>query len=210
MRLFAASVLCIQLLASQTANQQSSPTIPKLKDVNPQILRLVIQDQWDRGNDMFGKGQIKDPRTIQWAEVSKHDRERHAAVRKLLAEGALKSAQDYQFASLIFQHSAVPADLMLAHVLATIAVSKGASHAKWLTAATLDRYLQSIKQPQVFGTQFRRTPGKPWFMDPYNKAALSDSVRAAYCVVPLATQEEILKKANSGGRITSTTLPHCT
>ena len=31
---------------------------------------------------------------------------------------------------------------------------RGGSADKWIAAATLDRYLQSINQPQVFGTQY--------------------------------------------------------
>jgi hypothetical protein len=54
--------------------------------------------------------------------------------------------------------------------------------ARWLAAATLDRYLQKVGQPQVFGTQYRRagTPNAPWTMDPYDDQ-LPDSLRAIYC-----------------------------
>jgi len=31
-----------------------NPTIPTLPDVNPELLKTVIADQWDRGMDMFG------------------------------------------------------------------------------------------------------------------------------------------------------------
>ena len=56
---------------------------------------------------------------------------------------------------MIFQHGTKPEDYLLAHVLATAALRKGgAPLAPGLVAATLDRYLQSIGQPQVFGTQF--------------------------------------------------------
>jgi hypothetical protein len=45
----------VSAAAGQTAQETPrSPTIPTLKDVRPEILRLVIDDQWDRGNDMFG------------------------------------------------------------------------------------------------------------------------------------------------------------
>jgi hypothetical protein len=38
------------------------------------------------------------------------------------------------------------------HVPAVTAVAKGSAAAKWLAAVTMDRYLQTINQPQVFGT----------------------------------------------------------
>ena len=30
------------------------PTFPKLPDANPEMVEIAIEDQWDRGNDMFG------------------------------------------------------------------------------------------------------------------------------------------------------------
>jgi hypothetical protein len=38
---------------------------------------------------------------------------------------------------------------------------RGGSADKWIAAATLDRYLQSVSQPQVFGTVlWRQSCGK--------------------------------------------------
>ena len=39
--------------------------------------------------------------------------------------------------------------------LALAAMEKGDAAARWIAAATLDRYLQKVQQPQVFGTQYR-------------------------------------------------------
>lgn len=195
--------------ASHVSVRAAGPTVPKLKGVNPEILRLVIQDQWDRGNDMFGKGQVRPPNNINWKEVSLHDAERHKAVRRLLAEGRLQSGSDYFFASLIFQHSDKPDDLLLAHVLAVTAVEKGKSAARWMAAATLDRYLHSIGQPQIFGTQFYRAEGGRWTMDPYNRNAFTDAERALWCVIPLAQQDKMLTDDNRGGHEFSTTIRNC-
>jgi hypothetical protein len=203
--LFAIALLAgSHLLAGQPSIPGSSPTIPKLTDVNSEILQLVIQDQWDRGNDMFGDKRPSGSEQINWKNVSERDAQRHAQVRKLISEGKLQSGRDYQYAALIFQHSEDPNDLMLAHVLAATAVSKGKADARWLAAATLDRYLHSLKQPQVFGTQFFKSPNSEWTMEPYNRDALSDSIRALWCVVPLSEQEQILKdyQQGKGGRPT--------
>jgi len=35
-----------------------------------------------------------------------------------------------------------------------VAAAKGDQGAAWIAAATLDRYLQSVRQPQIYGTQF--------------------------------------------------------
>ena len=52
-------------------------------------------------------------------------------------------------------------DYLLAHILALDAMAKGFDRAKWLSVATLDRYLQLIGQPQVFGTQYPLDPKLP-------------------------------------------------
>jgi hypothetical protein len=193
----------------QAANASSvgSPTVPPLKDVNPEILKLVIADQWDRGNDMFGKGQVRSQNTLDWKTIGEHDALRHKIVRELLAADKLKTTNDYSFAALIFQHSGDPSDLMLAHLLSSTAVAMGGD-GKWMMAATMDRYLDSIKQPQIFGTQFR-SDGQHWTMEPYNRTTLTDAERALWCVVPLARQETILKDYQTGKDGASTAIEGC-
>ena len=192
------------------AQAPDGPSLPaKMDGVNPEIMKLVGEDQWDRGEDMFGhrKGIADDK--IDWAAVTTRDGERHRAVRKLLADGKLESGKDYEFAALIFQHSYMVADLMMAHTLAVTAIAKGDREARWLAAATFDRYLGSLQQPQVFGTQFHQENGGPWTMDPYDRTALSDAVRASWCVTPLAEQEKTLKNLQNGQGSASTGLRNC-
>ena len=195
---FVPGLVCTATAQTPQATQDS-PTLPTLSDVRPEILRLVIDDQWDRGNDMFGGRQVKAPDTLDWEAITKRDEERQSAVRALLATGGVETGREYQFAALIFQHSSTPESLALAHVLAVSAVMKGDGGAKWLAAATLDRLLQNLKQPQVFGTQFTRDAGTaPWTMAPYDRAAVADSVRALWCVVPQSDQDLALKDMQSG------------
>ena len=52
----------VSLLIAVTlaAAQAPTPTVPDLPGVNPEILTLVVQDQWDRGVDMFvSKGESR-------------------------------------------------------------------------------------------------------------------------------------------------------
>ena len=190
-------VFCALQLFSQTKSGEG-PTIPNLPDVNPQILKLAIEDQWDRGNDMFGQGKAAPPKDIDWKSVNEHDEQRHAEVHKLVNANQLKSGKDYYFAALIFQHSTKADDLMFGHVLAMTAVSKGDVPAKWMAAATLDRYLNALGQPQVFGTQFHCDQAKGWTLEPYDRQALSDSERALWSVNSLADQERMLKDMQNG------------
>ncbi len=163
---FAFLFAAVVAFAEPPSQAQTSPTVPRIPDANPELLQLVIQDQWDRGMDMFGGRQVQKPEELDWKRIEVRDGERHAAVRKLLAEGKVKSGTDCWFGALIFQHSSSPEDLMLAHVLAATAATTGNTNGKWLAAASLDRYLWQIEQPQVFGTQFQKGADGRWTMAP--------------------------------------------
>lgn len=195
-------------LASQASHNQVMPKIPNIPDANPELLQLVIQDQWDRGFDMFGDREIQPPE-MNGMSVEARDEQRQTAVRKLLSEGKVKSGSDFWFSALIFQHSAKPEGIMLAHILAATAAAKGNSNGKWLSAASLDRYLWETNQPQVFGTQLKTDAEGKWTMEPYARKTLSDSERALWCVVPLAQQEKILKDFRDGKPLAPTEIFGC-
>ena len=196
----------LRMLAQQVPSKQS-PTIPSLPDVKPEVLDLVAQDQWDRCNDMFGEKHQIESCTIK-PSIVEHDSIRHAKAKELLAQGRIESGREYFFVALLFQHSDNPDELMLAHVLAITAANKGFSHAKWMAAATMDRYLHTINQPQIFGTQFKMAAGQ-WTMEPYSRNAISDALRTQWCVISLADQEKVLKAYQQGSTNTSTTTPDC-
>jgi hypothetical protein len=168
------------------AQAGTGPTIPENAEANPTVLRLVIQDQWDRGSDMFGSR--KPAGMAPMADMAKRDLDRETAVRALLAQGELRSGPDYYFAALIMQHSPNSDGILLAHVLAIKAVAAGDQDGLWMAAATLDRYLIDLKQPQVFGTQFSHPAGQSATMEPYNRSAVSDKVRVLLHVPTLSAQ----------------------
>lgn len=116
------------------------------------------------------------------------DRARRAQTQMLLDSGMLQSGADYENAAFLFQHGDTPADYLKAHVLATIAVARGKSSATWIAAATLDRYLQSTGQPQIFGTQFVGDDKGKVSQGKYNSALLADALRRAVGVPAIADQ----------------------
>ncbi len=126
-----------------------------------------------------------------------------AQVRQLIAEDKVQTGEDYYYAAFIFQHGQKPEEYLYAHVLAMTAVGKGFEPAKWLAAATLDRYLRSVKQPQIFGTQFGSLFDNG-DLDPYNKELLSDKMRQLWCVAPYSKQLKIQDDIKSGKEFTST------
>jgi hypothetical protein len=191
----------------ELSKQSPLPTVPNVTDANPDLLQLAVQDQWDRGNDMFG-GRSLTP-DLRGKSIEVRDEERQDAVRKLLADGSVKSGFDFWLSALIFQHSQKPEGVLLAHVLASTAAAKGNGSGKYLAAASLDRYLWYINQPQVFGTQFKKDPEGKWTMEPYTRATLSDSERAIWCVAPLTQQETILKNYQDDKPPASTGIKDC-
>ncbi len=140
---------------------------------NDEMTAIVAKDQADRAANSHVSEQA----------MQKADVERRVQTAALLKQGFLHTGSDFDHAALIFQHGTSSDDYLLAHVLAVIAVSKGQHGAVWISAATLDRYLQSLHQPQIFGTQYKVLNKDPSTQEPYNRSLLSDALRA-YMGVP--------------------------
>lgn len=124
---------------------------------------------------------------IDMSSLRAADTKRRQETQTLLDAGALQSGADFFHAAFIFQHGQTPEDFLKAHLLAMVAVARGRSDALWIASASLDRYLQRIKQPQVLGTQFAMIAGKA-VQEPFNPALISDTLREALGVPPLADQ----------------------
>jgi hypothetical protein len=100
-----------------------------------------------------------------------------------------KAPMIFYHAAYVFQHGNEAEDCLKAHALAVAAAAGGKREAVWIAAATLDRYLQRIGQPQIYGTQFLHPKGQTWTQEPYRRDLLSDALRRASGVPPLAAQE---------------------
>lgn len=176
---------------------QTVPAAPAVSRVH----QLEIEDQ------------SENPGNISAEEYFRHGDARRAEIRRLLEEGKISTGEDFSDAALIFQHGRTTEDFLFAHILATEGLMRGGEADKWIAAATLDRYLQSINQPQVFGTQYpgdqaaANTP-KPLVdphtiniqrtQQPYNTKLLPDSVRQDFCVPDVSQQEKNLAIFNTG------------
>ncbi|HXZ26695.1 MAG TPA: hypothetical protein VEG08_01725 [Terriglobales bacterium] len=154
---------------------------------SPTIHQLFEEDQKDRM-----------AADADWDKVSAHDKEHRRLAHQILAAGTLQTAQDFQDAAFIFQHGETAQDYMLAHILAMEATFKGSSLGSWIAAATLDRYLHEIHQPQVFGTQYVPVKGNPQLtgQDPYDKDLISDALRQEFCVSTYAQQQANVEAMN--------------
>jgi hypothetical protein len=114
---------------------------------NEELARLFQEDQSDR--------MPKDGKPIDWKKILPRDRAREGRVKELYRDDALQTGADYFHAAMILQHSPTVDDYLLAHELCIVGISKGEPRAKWLAAASEDRFLMNIGRPQRFGTQYR-------------------------------------------------------
>jgi len=143
--------LFIVLLGMVAAAQVVPPPATK-------VHKYFLEDAHDTpANNTSGK----EPSAEDLKAYAERGAARRSAVRTLITNGELTTGEDLAEAAQIFQHGESAADYLLAHVLATDAATKGNDQAKWLAAATLDRYLQLIGQPQIFGTQYPLDPNRP-------------------------------------------------
>lgn len=177
-----ALLLCMPALLAQTPAPPAAPTN------NAELTQLYNEDQRVR--------QPK-PLTPEEAAMTRTDADRLAAVKQMIANDQLQTAADYRHAAFIVQHSLVSSDYLLAHTLAVICAADGDKTCVWLSAATLDRYLQSIKQPQIYGTQFIGSGHSPITQQPYADDLIPDSLRKKLGVPSREEQQKQLDKMNS-------------
>ena len=175
MKLGAALLFALVLGASNPASAQT----PAAPADNAEMAAMFAADQAPRA----GAGTA-----VDWAAVAAEDDARLARTRALLDAGALRTGNDYFHAATIFQHGATPRDYLMAHTLALIAASRGRSDAPWMAAASMDRYLLSIGQPQIYGTQFRTPDRLNTTQEPFDRTLVPDALREAMGVPTLAQQ----------------------
>jgi hypothetical protein len=179
----------VPAVATDWEPQRSYPLKEQTFPSNAEMRAIYAEDQKVR------QGEISE---AQWAVVEKEDAARRERTRGLLAREQLHTSEDFREAAFVFQHGDGPDDYLLAHTLAMIAVAKGDNGALWIGTATLDRYLQSIHQSQIYGTQFLNAPKGAMTQEPFRRDLISDALRAELGLPSLADQQEQLKSMNAG------------
>jgi hypothetical protein len=157
---------------------------------NEEMTQLFTADQAIRKG--FSVEKLSDPDFM--AEMIAGDEERRQKTRALIEDGQLVTANDFYHAAFVFQHGGDANAYLMAHTLAMVAMAKGHPNAAWISAASLDRYLQRIGKDQIFGTQYSTFEDGTAKMSPYNKALIPDSLRELLGVPPLEQQMETLER----------------
>jgi hypothetical protein len=169
--------------AATEATVKPRITAPGSKD-NEELQRLFEEDQADRKSS-----------TIDWTIVQRRDQKRLARIKELYRSDRIQTGADYYHAAMVFQHGATAEDYLLAHELCIVAISKGEMRAKWLAAATEDRFLRTIERPQRFGTQFRSDGDNPFQVEPVD-SGVTDELRRAFGVRSLQEAKDFAQNLN--------------
>ena len=150
---------------------------------NDQMAAIFEADQAVRKSMTTFQAQVK--------QIEKDDAARREQVRALLSKGELRAGEDFRLAAMVFQHGSEPRDFLFAHTLALVALAKGDRSASWIAAASMDRYLLAVGQPQIFGNQFG-LDGR--LQEPLDRELVSDALRRPLNVPTLAEQQALSKK----------------
>lgn len=113
---------------------------------NLKLEELFLADQKDRTKVYDSPAALKD--------LEHRDSMRRALVAEMISRGEVSTPNDLYHAAVIYLHGSEPKHYLTAHRFAAMASINGHRPSRWLMAATLDRFLMSLGQPQVYGTQF--------------------------------------------------------
>ena len=156
--------------------------------MNRELLELYQADRQER---------MDQPRagTPEYQAMRRRDSERRDQVMAKVVANELQSAEDFYYAAWIMNHGDTSEDARNAHLLALRSSELGHRPARWLAAATYDRWQMYQGKPQKYGTNyvFDGRQDRLWDVDP----STTDEDRAAWDVPPLAEQ---LRKAEEANR----------
>jgi hypothetical protein len=158
-----------------------------VKSVNPELLAAYLADRAERSAEITDR-----------EAAMKRDATRQNVVRIAIAGRALRTADDYLHAALVMQHGTTAGDFALARDLAkqAVALRPSLAEARWLYAATTDRYLRAIGKPQIYGTQYAQVDGR-WTLEPFDPTAVTDEERARWRTHSLAERRRFIDELNS-------------
>ena len=136
---------------------------------NLKLEELFQEDQKDR------ETVYDNPESL--AKLRERDQARSKRVYVMMELDELKTKNDLYHAAVILQHGQVPADFLTAHRLAAMSAILGHRTARWLMAASFDRFLMSVGHGQIYGTQFEFNQGDRCYQ---LKLPVQDSVMVSF------------------------------
>lgn len=134
---------------------------------------------------------------IDWPKLIKEDCLRQMKLVNLIRQNKLTTANDYFHAAMIFQHGNDSSSYKMACDYSKMAFQMDTSNtnARWLSAASYDRYLISIGKPQIYGTQFVILD-KKYYLQEIDTTIVTDSERIYYGTQTLQEIKKYLTEKN--------------
>jgi hypothetical protein len=121
-------------------------------------------------------------------------------VRDIIAGGNIRTGADYYNAATVLHRGEKVDDFLSAHEMAVAALALGETRARWLAAASQDRYLVAIGRPQRFGTQYAAASGGEAAGLRETTEGISDNLRRVMGVPAIGTshsQRTVLRRGHS-------------
>ena len=127
--------------------------------------------------------------------MRKRDAERRRRLQSIVGSGGLKEPEDYYRSAWILNHGESVEEIWQAHTLAKRAAELRFRQARWLAAASYDRWLMYQGKPQKYGTQIVPDGKRQrvWDVEP----ATSDAERAEWDVPSLAEMNRRAEEVTS-------------
>jgi len=134
---------------------------------------------------------------INWKELTKQDSIRRCLVKDMIKQNMLSTSNDYYHAAMVFQHGKDSTSYKLAwdYSLKASMMDTANTNARWLSAASYDRYLISKGKPQVYGTQFIILD-KKYYLQDIDTTKVTDIERKYYGTRTIEEIKEYLTKQN--------------
>src|SRR5215213_5366037 len=155
--------------------------------MNDELASLFREDKQERIN----QPKVNNP---EYKTMRARDLQRRERVMAIAAGDGLQTAEDYYHAAHIMNHGDTVEDARNAHFFALRSSELGYRPARWLTAASYDRWQMYQGKPQKYGTNYVYDGQKDrlWDVDPET----TDEERAEWDVPPLAEQLWKAQEAN--------------
>lgn len=162
------------------------------------LLEIFQADQTDR-DPLEGRSPIKGDPQDTLNKVAQNDLQRRKRVGEIFGEGCIKTADDYYHAAMVFQHGMIPDHFFQAYIWASRAAELGNKEAKWLSGASLDRYLMNLGYKQIYATQAKTLNNDSatcWCLWPVDDNATED-LRKAFGMKTVQEQMRWLETLNT-------------
>lgn len=159
---------------------------------NTRLRQLYHADQTDRGNA-----------ALKWQDVLEHDRSRAAQVKKMLAAGQLKTADDFFHAAAILNHGADFDEFRLANAIAAIGLARFPQNAALMRvyATSWDRMMLAQNRPQWYATQYTQdAQSQLWQLEPVDEQ-VSEQARLKLGLPSLAEMREKVASMNLANKV---------